>query len=427
MARVLVIAGMVAAAAAQQDARAQPSAQAQGPGLRLSGFGTVGVVQTDTNLAEYTSFFLRRGATKTASFEPDSKLGLQMDVQFDPRLSATFQAQTRATSDGNWKPDLVLGFASARLVGGLSARAGRMAGPFFLVSDYRSVGYSMVWIRPPVEVYGQVPFGSFDGADLLYRGEVGDLGVVAQVFAGRSEAAVREARVRLKDLVGVNTAVQWGAVTLRLGHASVKANVNDVDIDALVAGLRSLQGVPLPQFARIGSAADLIETEGKRLSFSGVGVSYEGNNLTATAELTRRKAQASIPQTTGMYGSVGYRLGNWTPFVVAARLKHQTSPLVSAVPSVESLGPAASLLDPGVIAALPTLDAGVSRLLASVGQKSATLGVRWDAMRNLSVKAQYERIRVESSPTFAGLFTNEQVGFGARPVQAYSLAVDFVF
>ncbi len=52
-------------------------------------------------------------------------------------------------------------------------RLGRLPLPVFLVSDFRQVGYANTWIRPPIEVYGQVPLDNVDGLDVLYNGERG--------------------------------------------------------------------------------------------------------------------------------------------------------------------------------------------------------------------------------------------------------------
>ena len=51
------------------------------------------------------------------------------------------------------------------------------------------------------------------------------------------------------------------------------------------------------------------------------------------------------------------------------------------------------------------------------------MGVRWDAWRNVAIKAQYDSIKT----TGAGQFYNVQPGFNNERVGVYSVAVDFVF
>ena len=77
------------------------------------------------------------------------------------------------------------------------------------------------------------------------------------------------------------------------------------------------------------------------------------------------------------------------------------------------------------LASLLALSAAVQLTLAPLAAQAETiaLGMRWDAMRNIAVKAQYDSIKT----TGAGQFYNPQPGFANQRVGVYSLAVDFVF
>ena len=44
-------------------------------------------------------------------------------------------------------------------------RVGRVGLPVFMISDYRNVGYANTMLRPPAEMYSQVPINSIDGVD----------------------------------------------------------------------------------------------------------------------------------------------------------------------------------------------------------------------------------------------------------------------
>ena len=72
-------------------------AQAQislGDSLTFRGFGTLGVVQADTDDGEYRREQQARGATRSASALVDSNLGLQLDWRVTPWLSGTVQTLT---------------------------------------------------------------------------------------------------------------------------------------------------------------------------------------------------------------------------------------------------------------------------------------------------------------------------------------------
>jgi hypothetical protein len=60
----------------------------------------------------------------------------------------------------------------------------------------------------------------------------------------------------------------------------------------------------------------------------------------------------------------------------------------------------------------------------NITQATTALGVRWDAYRNVAVKAQYERVDTKGG---YGLFRNVGGPRPADPVQVLSLAVDFIF
>ena len=71
---------------------------------------------------------------------------------------------------------------------------------------------------------------------------------------------------------------------------------------------------------------------------------------------------------------------------------------------------------------------GINRTLQVLNgsQKTATVGLRWDFMRNTALKLQWDHTNVDKGSY--GRFTNYQSGFetGAK-VDLFSVAVDFVF
>lgn len=375
----------------------------------VSGFGTVGAVKTNTDLAAYQASLRSGGATSDVSTDVDTKLAVQVTGTFNPMFSATGQLMTRRNSDGNWNPALQWLFAKAKFGQGFSARVGRIGAPFFMVSDFRDVGYTNVSIRPPIDVYGQVNFSTFDGADLLYQGDVGQASINAQVYAGKSTTRFPgKVDVKLKNTMGFNVSAEFGPVTLRLGHVETKLTlVGSAGHDGLIAGLRNASQAP--GLASLATLADELAVTNKAGSFTGLGASLDWNNIVASAEFTKRRTDSYIADTTGWYTTVGYRLGKFTPYVTLSEIKQDSPSSTTAIPPVPQLAP---------------LAAGANGLLRSLAQKTTAVGVRWDVMKNTDVKLQYDRIRVGSGS--AGLFNDVKPGF-AGPVNVYSVAVDFVF
>jgi len=386
-------------------AAASQQALASGPDLRVSGFGTVGVVQVDKPGIEFRQVGQTSGAGESASFKPDSRLGVQLDGSFNPMFSATLQLLAKHNGEGNEKPGVEWAFAKAKLGGGFTVRAGRIGAPYFAVSDFREVGYANTWLRTPSDVYGQVMFRSFDGADLLYAGDVAGVPVTAQLLAGKTTLAYERTDIDFKNQVGVNlTAELADGVTLRMGHINGKLTVQSTTMKQLVGVLGATP------FASVGQQ---IDCTARKASFTGVGLSLEKGNWVGSTEYTQRKSDCYVPDTTGWHVMAGYRFGSFTPYAVVSELRRNDTNVVNNIPR-------------NVNVQLTTLALTVDGLMDSLNITQATtaLGVRWDAYRNVAVKAQYERVDTTGGYS---LFRNVGGPRPADPVQVLSLAVDFIF
>ncbi|BBI60804.1 hypothetical protein HSBAA_21100 [Vreelandella sulfidaeris] len=157
------------------------------PDVRVSGFGTLGYVTTDTNDAEYRSSLRQhKGATESnGDWGVDSRLGLQANTTFNETFSAVAQGYI-SRRDGDSSPDIEWLFLQADVLDGTSFRAGRMLVPTFLLSDFRQVGYAQHWLRSPVEVYGNFLNTSFDGLQSVSRFALGDYNATVQLSGGEA-------------------------------------------------------------------------------------------------------------------------------------------------------------------------------------------------------------------------------------------------
>jgi len=384
------------------------SAQAQGsnePSFNFSGFATVGVVSTDNNDGAYAITGELHGATKhKASGEVDSKIGVQGTVKLNKMFSGTVQLLSKQDGDGSYMPNVEWAFVKAQLMPSLSIRVGRMGAPLFAVSDFRDVGYANLWLRPPQDVYGQVPISNFDGADVIYQMPVGSTTLTAQVYGGRSKAVVQHTDIELKSEVGFNlTAEMDNGLTLRAGRIQGKLTVDSATLANLVGILRTTP------FASVGNELD---PTNKKASFTGVGASYDQGNVVGSFEYTWRRTDSYVPDTTGWFATLGYRFGKVTPYLTVSELKQDSSNVTNNIPT-------------GVSPTLNTLKATVDGVVygQSRNQKTVAVGARWDFYRSMALKAQYENVK----PNGPGLFINTNGNFGQTKVNVYSLSVDMVF
>jgi len=387
------------------------TAQASGDSaFSFSGFGTLGLVQTSNDKGKYALYGQPRGADKSATGEVDSKLGLQVTARANAMFSGTVQVLTKQDGKGKFTPGLEWAFVKAQVSPNLALRLGRMGGPFFAVSDFRDVGFANTWLRPPQDVYGQVPVSHFDGADLSYHTTLGSATVTAQLYGGKSSNYVTNNKVELDKVIGINATVELdGGLTLRFGHVDSKLTVHSSTLAGIVGALRNpaLAGLS-PTFAALGNQLDGTD---KKATFTGIGASYDKGDWLANFEYTQRRTDSYVSDTNGWYLTVGHRFGKFTPYVTVSELK------VAAANAVNNI--------PAPTPQLAGLKAGVNLVLAgqAIGQKTGALGLRWDAYRNIAFKAQFERI----SPKTQGLFLVPTNGTMVGKTSVYSIAVDTVF
>ncbi|MCK9686107.1 hypothetical protein [Scleromatobacter humisilvae] len=374
------------------------------PSWAFSGFGTVGYVETNTDAGLYSGPGQAGGASKEGTLGVDSKLGAQVNAKANNVFSATVQAISQRNGDGNFKPAIEWAFVKAQVTPGLSLRAGRIGAPLFAVSDFRSIGYSNLWLRTPIDVYGQVPFSHFDGGDAIYQDTVGSTTLTAQLFGGKSDSVADGLPVHVKKEVGLNVTAEFdNGITLRVGRVQGKLTVDSASVNGLLAILRTTP------FAGV---ADQMDADDKDASFTGVGAAYDQGNWIANAEFTKRKTSSYVSSTTGWEATLGYRVGKFTPYATVSQLKLDSTNVNNDIPtSVPALAPLAAAVDTVLFR-------------QNLAQKTDSIGMRWDAWKNIDVKAQFDRIKPTQNGT--GLFNRVNTTLPSS-VNVYSVAVDFVF
>lgn len=395
-----------------------------GPTVKISGYGTAALTVADTDNAEFARPNQARGAGKTARTGIDSNLGLQATVTVNPWLSATAQGLARKDGEDDFGAELAWAFAKAKVSDSFSVRVGRMGLPVFMISDYRNVGYANTLLRPPGEVYSQVPLNSIDGIDGTYQFSAGDTSVTTQLALGRTKATVATGpdstvHVTGSSIVALNVVAEHGPLTLRFGRANTRLTVNDsTSQNALFAGLRAAgSGYRMPQ---LNALADSMAVSDKKASFISLGLGLDWNNLLVQSEYAKRKTDSYVSDSTSWYLMGGYRIGAFLPYYSHASLKAD-SHVVNTVPGACPAGfPAACT------PTLRALSAGVDQMARTRNeseQSTDSIGVRWDFHRSAALKVQIDRIKPRNGQ---GLFVQAKPGFRG-PVTVAAAAIDFVF
>ncbi|MBY0238875.1 MAG: hypothetical protein K2X55_06145, partial [Burkholderiaceae bacterium] len=342
----------------------------------VSGFGTLGVAQTDTDTAQFARYNQAAGVKDAPRIGLDSNLGLQATYQFNDMLSATAQVLTRKNTSQQFTTDLTWAFVKVKVTDELSARVGRVVLPAFTISDYQNVGYANTMIRPPIEMYGQEPIENIDGVDANWQHAFGDVNVTAQAFAGVSAGKLfvptgggLVAKYRAPAF-GFAASAEYGPFTARLGHLRAKLTSHEITpVNSLITALNGLG------YAQLGRD---IALDNKRITFTSVGLNMDWNNIVLQTEYAQKRAHEPVfaSGSNSWYAMGGYRVGKFLPYVGHASLRG-VSPTVQV---------------PAGLAAVPPLRAGVAALLLATEQDTTLAGLRWDFARALALKVQVDRV-----------------------------------
>ena len=406
-----VIGAVVAALCVASAHAADPDASM----FSFSGFGTLGVVHSSEDRADFVASYLKpNGAGHTHQWSPavDSRIGAQATADITPQLSAVLQVISEQRHNGSYTPTVEWANVKYQLTPDFSARAGRIVLPIFLYSDYRKVGYAIPWVRPPGEVYGLVPITSSDGVDASYRLHAGEYTNTLQATYGkRVERIPGGSTATGDDLTSVQSTAEFGAATVRITYLRTRFS-----FDALRPLFDAFR-----QFGPEGIAiADKYDADNKPFRFIGLGASYEPNDWFASGEWGKINTHAFTGEKTAWYVSGGYRFGNFTPYLTYARQKVDSN---TSDPGLTLTG-----LPPPQTAVATGLNAGLNAALivSSSAQRTASVGGRWNFMKNVALKVQYDLIRIDAGSN--GNLTNVQPDFqpGGK-VNVFSTTVDFVF
>ena len=333
------------------------------PEFHFSGFGTLGVVKTNTDQANFGRDRQSYGGANTnASADVDSNLGLQATADVAPWLSGTMQVLTvKRTTEKHLTVEPEWAFLKTSPMEGLSFRGGRLAVPMFLVSDSRNIGYANNWLRAPNEVYGLVSFRRLQGFDVTYQLPVGPTTLTLNALTGTSETKYGTTHFHMKGVKGINAQLETEWATFRLGKVEAKYDT---------------------------AAA-------QSYSFTGLGVTVDRNNIFVQAEVVQKRAPL-VPSAEGDgdYIMAGYRFGKLLPYASYASTKPKTN------------------LGNGNTAGSQSTDA---------------IGLRWDAFKTASLKFQLERIDTKGTKGISFYNSAVKTVVVTSPVTAISAAVDFVF
>lgn len=391
------------------------------PSAHFGGFATLAAARSSSDQAEFVRDLSQPGGiSRRWSAKIDSVIGLQGNVHLNHYAEGVVQVVSRYGPRGDFRPELTWAFASITPTPSVALRAGRIGTDFYMLSDSRWVGYASLTVRPPNDYYGALPFYSIDGVDAVFTRPLAAGVLRAKAFSGlsREEAPLAD---RLWDLdgsrmTGTSLGYQTGAWQWRADHARIRFR-NELPIPELFAGLNTFAtdfGI-----ATAGEAARRLAVAQTTSRFTAAGVVFDQGPLQAHLMLNRtRHESAAFQDSRGGYAVVGYRLGRFTPFAGYARVRSTPKTVVTGLPLATG--------DPDFDAAARFIDGKVAEVLADShsNQHTTTVGLRFDLVTGLALKAQWDAVRGQPSSIFP--YRGERAGWDGR-TNVMSIALDAVF
>jgi hypothetical protein len=380
----------------------------------FSGFGTLGMIHSSEDRADFTdnTLFQPNGAgyTHPWSVAVDSRIGAQVTVQFAPQLSAVLQLIAEQNYNNTYTPHVEWANIAYQVTPDLSVRAGRTVLSSFLFSDTREVGYTLPWVRPPVDLYSLVPINTSDGVDVRYQSHFGDaVNTTVGSYGGSHQHYT----------TGVFAARRQWAITDTVSDGPMTVYVTYHEAHLTISSLNAFFNLFRNFGPEGGAIADRYDAQGKLVQFFGTGAEYDASKWFIVGEWGWTDLHSALGKSTAWYASGGYRLAKFTPYLMFSAVK-----------------PKSNTSDPGLnVADLPPslagfaggLNAGLNTILGAIAdQRTVSVGTRWDLFDNVDLKMQIDHMRLGAGSP--GTLINIQPGFEpGGTVNLLSIAIDFIW
>jgi hypothetical protein len=386
--------------------------------VRISGFGTGALTFADTDQAQFARANQAAGVNKDPRTGVDSNLGLQADYTVNSWLSVTGQGLVRKDAEDSYGAELSWAFVKAKLSDNLSVRVGRMAMPAFMISEYRNVGYANTFLRPPQELYSQMPLDNIDGADITWQQQYGDTTITALAAYGRSDIKrANSPKAEARDQYALNLTAEHGPFIARIGRSGTKLSTESTQLDTAMAAFQNTAAAF--NISQVADMGELLGTKDRKYTFTSAGLSMDWNNIVVLTEYAKRKMPNSfLGSSKAWYVMGGYRFGKFLPYYTHAKVI--SSGVTNTIPANCAAGAPAACAP--TLAALSGLMNSLTSAIDGSSQTTDSIGVRWDFMNSVALKVQVDRIKPQTN----GLFVNVQPGFKG-PVTVGAVALDFVF
>ncbi len=279
--------------------------------ISFSGYFTLKGTYTDAKKTDGTTAtsYNDNYASENVDFDTHGNhVGLQASAQVSNDLEMTLVMQAYGGRE-KYAVDMAWAYASYTVTDNYTLRLGRIKGPFFMVSEYKEVGYAYPWVTPPQEVYSTNPIEAVTGLNMVYQTGVGNWDWLFEIYAGngKNEATVlpsvavaqgmakgTKVDFSTNNMLGFNTTFGTRGISFRLGYLSTNVDTSTITDETG--------------------------------TFTGIGMIIDWRNILVYSEYIIRDTQDSqamrgaFPDQTAGYITLGYRFGDFMPYFTAANI-----------------------------------------------------------------------------------------------------------
>ena len=285
----------------------------------ISGYATFAGAFTNAKTTTGSNAVYVNGlATEDLKFDQQTHLGLQIAATVSDKIDMTVVLQADG-SKNNYNVNAQWAYATYRFDEDLSVRMGKYKATFYMVSDYKEVGYAYPWVRPPLEVYSTNPIEAFTGLDLVYQTDIRNMSLLLEIFAGSGD--------HTSKYIPSTTDAPTGTPYNGLGDSTKKGQSIDFDTPNAKGFNLSLSG-EIGTF-RVGYFETGVNSAAFNIhdafgSFGGIGFNIDWRNLVVYSEYIIRDTAANLagafPDQKAYYITTGYRMGKYLPYVTYANM-----------------------------------------------------------------------------------------------------------
>lgn len=297
-------------------------------------------------------------------FDQESMVAVRAIAQVNEQINAVVQITAKGAQ--HYEAAIEWAYVEYQLNPETKVTAGRYRLPLYFYSDFLDTGFAYHWIRPPTDLYS-IPVSTLTGVNVRNTHYFGSVGLSTQIWYGAEKDDAGDVVADITKSQGINLLLEYDWLRFRLVHHTLQLGIEILPfIVDTPFGLIQVSPEPFKHGITFQSAAFMADW----------------GNFIWRSEYTNIDNEGNEDEEDSAYGSIAYRIGDWTPHYTYSYFK------------------------------------GVEE------RQTHTLGVRWDFAVNTSLKFEYanQHYETDGGDTLVG-----PVDAGEYRTEALSIALDFIF